>query len=181
MKNMKTKRDMKAEEKVFNFLLDQAGEKYHLSQVSQSSLVSNSTVHLVLERLTKKGIVQKNKLGNLSQFSLDLNDPLIRQKKVVRTIEILKPLIERLKDISRKIVLFGSGAEGTNTAKSDIDLFILTDQKAEVEKVISQIKLPKKLQAIIKNDLEFVEMKQKSKFFYQEIERGKVLWEESYE
>jgi predicted nucleotidyltransferase len=178
---MGTKRDMNAQKKISDFLLDKAGEKMYLSQIAKNSGASVSTCSQVLERLTGDNFALKDKYGNLSQFYLDLNNPLTRQRKVTRTVELLQPLINDLKEFSQKIILFGSAAEGTDRAESDIDLFILTNEKSRAQKIISGAKLDKKIQAVIKNMLEFVEMKEKDKFFYEEIKKGTVLWEEKNE
>lgn len=174
-------RDTKAEKKIIDFLLDHSGEKMYLSQIAKSSGASVSTCHQVLERKAEEGLLAREKLGNLSLYSIDPNNVLNRQLKVVRALELLNPLIEKLKDVSQKIILFGSTAEGTDVPESDIDLFILTSEKSEVQKIISGAKIGKKIQAIIKNFLEFVEMKEKDEFFYEEIKKGRVLWEESHE
>lgn len=171
------KRDTKAEKKIFNFLLDHAGQKLYLSQIAIGSGASVSTCYQVLERITKEKLLTKEKMGNLSIYAVNLSDALNRQLKVLRTIELLKPLIERLTPFSRKIILFGSAGEGTDIAESDIDLFILTNEKDEARKIISKVKIGKKIQAIIKNALEFSELREKDKFFYEEIKKGRVLWE----
>lgn len=174
-------RDTQAEKKIMDFLLDHSGEKLYLSQIAKSSGASVSTCHQVLERKTGENLLVREKLGNLSIYFVDPNNALNRQLKVVRTLELLNPLIEKLKDFTKKIILFGSTAEGTDTPESDIDLFILTSEKDEVQEIISGAKTGRKIQAIIKNFLEFVEMKEKDQFFYEEINKGRVLWEENNE
>lgn len=174
---MKKSRDMKAEKKIFDFLLDHDGKKMYPAQIARMSGASVSTTYQVLERLKKEKKLKEEKLGNLNLVSLDLNDSLIRQNKVTRTVELLKPLIEKLKDFSRKIILFGSAAEGTDRVESDVDLFILSNEKSEVRRIISKANIDKKIQAVVKNSLEFSEIREKDRFFYEELKKGRVLWE----
>jgi len=175
---MKKKRNMKAEKKITDLLLDHAGEKLYLSQVAKMSGVSLSTSHLVLKRKTKEGIIDQEKLGNLSFYSLNINDSLNKQRKIIRTIELLKPLVKKFKPLVQRIIVFGSAAEGINTFKSDIDLFVLTNNQKEVKKIIKKNRLGSKIQPIIKNFLELNILKKKDKIFYEEIKKGKILWEE---
>lgn len=175
---MKKNRDMKAEKKVVDFLLDHPEEKWYLSQIARASGASVSTCHQILERKAKEKWLEKEKLGNLSLYSLQLDDALSRQLKIARTLEILKPLVKKLQLSSQKIILFGSAAQGRDTAKSDLDLFILTREKKRVRQVLSRTKFGRKIQALIKNYLELIELKDKDKYFYDQINKGLVIWEE---
>lgn len=174
------KRDMKAEKKVIDFLLDHAGEKKYLSEIARSSRVNTPTCYQILERKVAEGLVEKVKFGNLSIYFLDSSDSLVSQLKVARAVELIKPLIEKLKDVSQRIILFGSAARGEDTAGSDFDLFILTNDKNEVKKILRKSKIGRKIQPVVKNFLEFSELKRKDEIFSDEINKGKVLWEEEY-
>lgn len=175
------KRDMKAEKKIVDCLLDHPEEKMYLSQIARASNASGSTCHQVLERKVNEGLLEKEKLGNLSMYVFSLDDPFNRQLKITRTIEILKPLIEELKKVAQKIILFGSAAQGKDAVDSDFDLFILSSEKQEIQRIIKKNKLGKKIKPVIKNFLEFVEFKKQDRFFYEEINKGKILWEEKRE
>lgn len=176
------KRDMKAEKKIMNVLLDNVGgEKMYLSQIAKKSGVSLSTCHQILERRVANREIEKVKMGNLNIYFLDKNDPLVSQMKVARAIELLKPLLIKLQDVSQKIILFGSAAQGKDVADSDFDLFILTSDKKKVQKITSKSRIGREIKPVIKNFLEFMELKEKDRIFYEEINKGVVLWEERRE
>jgi len=105
-------------------------------------------------------------------------DTLIKQLKILQSITKLLPLVEKLKNITSKIILFGSSAKGENAAESDIDIFILTRESDEVKKVIFKNRRREKIKPVIKTINEFVKEKQKSPVFYKEVEKGIMLWEE---
>lgn len=174
------RRDMNAEKKVMDYLLDHMGEKQYLSQIARSSGTSGSTCHQILEKKFAEGLVKKEKLGNLSLYFLNSNDLMVRQRKVARTIESLSPLVKRLENISQKIILFGSAAQGIDTADSDVDLCILTAEKEEAREMVRKAKLRRKIQVVYKNYLEWVKLKKEDRVFYDEISKGRVLWEEKY-
>lgn len=172
------KRDMKAEKKIMNVLLDNVGgEKMYLSQIAKTSGASISTCYQILERRVVNKEIEKLKIGNLSFYFLDQNDPLVSQMKVARAVELLKPLLAKLQKVSQKIILFGSAAKGKEVPESDFDLFILTNEKKEAKRIIKKSKIGRKIQPVIKNFLEFMEFKKEDRVFYEEINKGKMLWE----
>ncbi len=173
---------MRSEKKIMNVLLDNVGgEKMYLSQIAQTSGASISTCHQILEKKVADREIEKVKVGNLSVYFLDQNDPVVSQMKVVRTIELLRPLLTKLQKVSQKVILFGSAAQGKDSAESDFDLFILTNEKRQVQQMIKESKIGQKIQPVIKNFLELMELKKKDPVFYEEINNGKVLWEEQHE
>lgn len=172
------KRDMKAEKKIINVLLDNVGgQKLYLSQIARTSGTRISTCYQILEKRVADKEIEKVKIGNLSIYFLDQNDPSVSQMKVIRAVELLKPLLNKLQQVSQKIILFGSAAQGKDMVDSDFDLFILTNEKKAVQEIINKSEIAQRIQPVIKNFLEFMELKKKDKVFYKEINQGKVLWE----
>jgi len=58
-------------------------------------------------------------------YCLDNELPLAKYLKIVQNLIMLSPLVEKLKSISLKVVLFGSVAQGENTSLSDINILRL--------------------------------------------------------
>lgn len=71
-------------------------------------------------------------------YKLNIENVIVRQFKVFSNLYRLKGLIDKLREKSRRVILFGSCAEGTDVKGSDIDISILTDQKSE-EKALTEI------------------------------------------
>lgn len=172
-------RNVSAEEIIWGFLLDHAGEKFYLTQISRETGISDSTASQILEKQVKKGLARKEKLGNLSIYSVDPSDPVIKLKKEEKTYSVIRPLINELKGWSQKIILYGSSASGENTIQSDVDLFVLSNEKDQIYKIFSRSKIKNRTRLLVKNFLEWVEMKEKDKFFVSQINKGKVLWDQN--
>ena len=85
--------------------------------------------------------------------------------------------MNKLKEISEKIILFGSCADGEDTSESDIDLLVLTNEKEKVNKKILNTKFNRKIQAVVVNTSDLIKIKEKDKAFYQEINKGITLWD----
>jgi len=164
-------------QKVLSFLLNHPSRSYMEKEIVKATKVSKSAVNEALKELAKDKLVLQEKKGRMSFYSVDLNDPVIRRLKCTENVSLLKPLVEQLKKISQKIILFGSFAEGTNIEESDIDLFVLSNQPDIVQRIIQKSSLAEKIQPVIKKPAEFIGFDKKKPLFYQEIERGIILWE----
>ncbi|MCK4491985.1 MAG: nucleotidyltransferase domain-containing protein, partial [Candidatus Altiarchaeales archaeon] len=107
-------------------------------------------------------------------YSLNLDNPIVRQFKIFLTVIELNPLTERIKKDSKRIILFGSCSEGTDVEESDIDLFILaeTGNKKKVRDGLSRSTLDRRLSPIIINSNEFVKLKREDKPLYERIMKG---------
>ena len=164
-------------QKVLSFLLNHPSRSYMEKEIVKATKVSKSAVNEALKELAKDKLVLQEKKGRMSFYSVDLNDPVIRRLKCTENVSLLKPLVEQLKKISQKIIFFGSFAEGTNIEESDIDLFVLSNQPDIVQRIIQKSSLAEKIQPVIKKPAEFIGFDKKKPLFYQEIERGIILWE----
>jgi predicted nucleotidyltransferase len=160
------------------FLDDPMGE-YHEREVMRKTGVSKGSANKILRLLAKEGFVERQRKGRMVFYRLNLKEPTPRQFKILVTIFGLRSLVNRLKEYARRMILFGSSAQGTDVKNSDIDLFVLAPEKDMVRKTISQFsrKQKRKISPIILNASEFVRLKNQDRPLYENIERGIVLWE----
>jgi len=87
--------------------------------------------------------------------------------------------LQKTNDTILSIVLYGSYANGENDSKSDIDLFLLLNEKKPVATFLQQME--KKLKKIVTIQMmtipEWHKLKEKDKIFYESIlEKHIVLW-----
>ncbi len=112
-------------------------------------------------------------------YRANMENSLLREFKVLLTLMEINTLIQHLKDASSRIILFGSCATGEDTADSDIDIFIETQDKNRTLDLIEyyQKKIERKLSPIIMNIFEFEQLKTKDKPLYERINMGKIIFE----
>lgn len=112
-------------------------------------------------------------------YRLNRTEAIVKQFKVLVTVYALKELTDRVKEECRRIVLFGSCAQGTDTKDSDIDLFVLTSAKSSVRKKMRDFNRAsdRKITPIVIDTNELTKLKREDKPLYDNIERGMVLWE----
>ena len=164
--------------KVLSYLAEHPGKEFLSSEIQKAISISRAGVYIAFGELTRQNLVSKAKKGNLLFYSIIYDDSAIKQFKVFKNVLVLRPLVSKLKPLSKKIVLYGSTSRGENDPSSDIDLFILSNEPEATQKIISSIKIRQKIQSVIKTPSEVASFKDKEKTYYAEVDRGITLWEE---
>ncbi len=164
-------------QKVLDFLIQNPGRQFLANEVEKATGVSRAGVNFVLRKLAGEKLVLREKKAKIYFYSVGQNNPIIKQLKVLGTIVLLYPLINKLKEHSQKIILFGSCARGENMDSSDIDLFILSNSSIAIKEEIERSRFEKKIQPVIRNSTQFVKMEKEKTIFFEEIQYGITLWE----
>ncbi|BDZ70608.1 hypothetical protein GCM10025861_11250 [Methanobacterium petrolearium] len=132
-----------------------------------------------LKILEKEELVLKEEKGKLTIYKANMESPLLKELKIIFTMMEIDEMIKDLKNISSRIILFGSCAEGEDHNQSDIDLLILSDKEKEVNRVLDQHQnmIQRKISPVILNDTGFRELSHRDKPFYLRIKKGRILYE----
>lgn len=165
-------------QKVLSFLIRNPDKEYYDRQISKLTGVSRAGTNFALRDLAKENLILREKRGRMYFYKAPSNDILIKYLKVLQNIVSLRNLIKKLKKFSLRIVLYGSAAKGENNAESDIDIFILTRAPDEVEKTIFLDILREKIRYVAHTPNDFIKSKKNNPTFYDEVEKGIILWEE---
>lgn len=158
--------------RVLRFLTRNNGRAFFEREIAEGTGVSRSAVNLATRALHQSGLLQCEHRGRMNFYSADDRHPFVRQFKALDTLASLEPLLKELRPLSRQIYLFGSCAKGTNTAESDIDLFILTAEREQAMKIISRSLTTLPLQPVIMNNQELAETKEKDAAFFGQVKRA---------
>lgn len=165
--------------KILCFLGRRYREEYHTRELVRQLKIGLGSASRYLKILEQEKLVLKEEKGKLSIYKANMENPLLRELKVVFTLMEIDEMIKDIKADSNQIILFGSCADGEDTQESDIDLFILSDEGKKVNKIIGshQNEIQRKISPIIFNDMELRTLKQKDKSFYSRIKKGRILHE----
>ncbi len=106
--------------------------RYHGREVVRRTGVSVGGANQMLRSFANLGLLLREKQGRMLFYRANMDNPLVRQLKILFTLFQLDDLIKQAKPFSHRIVLFGSSAEGTDVKESDIDLFVLGDTEGLV-------------------------------------------------
>ena len=164
--------------KILYIFHEKPQQELHEREVMRKAETSKGSAGRILKQLSQMGVLEKEKKGRMIFYKLDMRNAVARQFKVLFNVYSLNELVDEIKQHSRKIILFGSCSEGTDTEESDVDLFILTNEKDQIQsKVSSYQKAERRIAPVIVNSNEFAELKRKDRPLYDRILKGISLWE----
>jgi predicted nucleotidyltransferase len=159
------------------FLARNPDKHFYIREIAKNTGKSVGGTHKILKSLKEMSFINENKSGKNIYYQINQMNPSIKNFKIFMTINELTSLVNKLKKISKKIILFGSCANGEDTSESDIDILVLTNEKEKINKKILNTKFNRKIQAVVVNAGDLMKIKEKDKGFYQEINKGITLWE----
>ena len=164
---------------VLEFFLFDPMNEYYEREVARKTNVSRASAHKILVMLASEDFLSRQERGRMRMYRLNVKDPTVKQLKIAVNTFALKKLVDSLKSCSRRVVLFGSCSQGTDTKESDVDLLIVAAEKEPVSKLLSDFNRgsDRKIAPIVVDMNEFIRLKSEDKPLYENIERGIVLWE----
>lgn len=168
-------------QKVLSFLAKFSDQEFYERQVARRLGISYGSANRALNELFSTGAVTRRREGKMYFYSIDSSIAAVTEFKKMINLMLVEPLVEELKKMSSRIVLYGSCALGTDTSESDLDLFVVSSSKEDVSNVISNFKFPRgyeniHIQSVIKTPVELLEGGESERAFIEEVDRGIVLW-----
>lgn len=164
-------------QKILAFMAGPLKPEYTERDILSGVKVSRPGVNLGLKELMDAGLVSRVKKGGTYFYTVEKQEPVIKQLKTVITVITLRDIIVKLRGLSEKVILFGSASRGENTGDSDIDLFVVSQNIQAVEKIVSNEKI--NIQLIVKTPVRYAEQEKKEPDFSREVERGIILWQKT--
>jgi len=165
-------------QKVLNFFLDYPGKEFVEREIREVVSISKSGTNYALRELVKSNFINMYKKGKIHLYSLNYENPVVKQLKVLKMIIYIQPVLKKLESLSSKVILFGSSSRGEDIKDSDIDLFVISNnKKEEIESQINKLKLKRKVQIIVRTELGETELKEKDPIFYEQVRQGIILWQ----
>ena len=95
-------------QKILNFFVLYPGASFYEREIARKINLGPSSTHYVLTRLYREGVIQRKQNGRMYFYSVDKTNPYIKEFNVLANLLLIEPLVEKLKRLSHKIILFGS-------------------------------------------------------------------------
>lgn len=173
---------MKLELKIVGLLAKDAEKRFTINEIAKTLDEYYSFVHRTVNRLSKDGVIVKDKVGRAYLCSLNLENEKSATLVQLGEIEkrenfyiankglklVLEDFVDSLEPQHKNIItiiLFGSYAKGTATKESDIDILLISRGKIEIEieKITKEIyaKYGKEITPIVMTRNDFKEQKDK--------------------
>lgn len=166
---------------ILEFFLTHPSTKIHFKELVRKLRVSPRTAQIYLKTFEDDGILTKERVGNLTIFSLNNELQLVRELKKAHFLLALNELgflDHFLKGNSGAVslALYGSCAEGTYDEKSDIDFLVVKRREVDKRSFKELEKWAKK--EVLVTCMEPVEWNRKAKEkdpFYRNVVRKHIL------
>ena len=165
------------ESNILQLLASYPEREFYGQEIARKAKCSKASVSIIMANLSRRKLVSKKILGRMNFYRIELKNPEVKKFKINSALENLNPRLPKLEEFSKKIILFGSGSRGDQTWNSDVDLFILSNEKEELGPAIAKLSLDLPIRTIIKNQSEWSEMEISEPELYQEIKNGITLYE----
>lgn len=161
---------MKTEKKIIKLLIEKK-KSMTIREIAKNIPADYRISHTAIQRLVSKGVIScevigKSKLCTLdrSYYGIEIYEAENERRDELLKIKNIKQLY---REISEKIettlfifLIFGSYANGKQRANSDIDIMIISNEKALEEKILRILSLlPLKTHALVFSEEEFIRMK----------------------
>lgn len=170
------------QQKVLSFLAKCSDQEYHEREIARKVGISYGSANTVLNELFSDGVLTRRRVGKMLFYSFSSTDPIFRSFKIYVSIAILRPLIFQLRRLASEVVLYGSCARGEDTARSDVDLFIVSEKKVEAVRIIESYRFPEgfrhiRIEPVILSLVETLKSEKNNKEFMSLVREGIVLWD----
>ncbi len=122
----------KTQQKVLGLLYSQPDRSFYTKEILRATGMGVSTIKSELENFLTAGILSMEKIGNQHHYQANAECPIYEElRSIVRkTFGIADVIREALHNVDQEISLafiYGSIAKAQDTAKSDIDLFVVSN------------------------------------------------------
>ena len=120
------------QQRVLALLFGQPNRTFFVTELVTLANSGRGAVQRELARLAHSGLVNVTKVGNQKHYQANQNSPLFDELRSIieKTVGLQEPLraaLEPLTDKIRLALIYGSIAKQSDTAASDIDLLIVSD------------------------------------------------------
>ena len=162
---------------ILKYFFEEPNRAFHIRELAKLTKLAPTTVTSYLEYFRKKGLLTKQKERNYVLYRAETTNQFFKEEKKHYNIIKLKEsgLIDFLNEelnYPETIILFGSYAKAENIKGSDIDLFVLSETKKELNLNKFEKELKAKIQLFIHTKREFNIMKSKNKELLNNIING---------
>ena len=172
-------------QRVLGILFGQPHRSFYANELIELATGGAGAIQRELKRLSDAGLVTVRKIGNQKHYQANPSTPIFDDlvNIVLKTIGLANPINVALQEIQDSIIaafVFGSVAQKTDTAKSDIDLMIISDtlQYADIFAVLEKVsqRLGRIINPTVYSRAEWKKRNQENNAFITKVMAGPKIW-----
>lgn len=175
----------KTQQRVLGLLFGQPHRSFFTSEIIRLTKAGSGATQRELAKLDGAGLVEVIQIGNQLNYSANRSCPIFEELSgiISKTVGLAEPLRRALipfMDQIRLAFVFGSIAKGTDRAKSDIDLMIVSDRLTYAELFSATERLSGKLgrdvNPTVYTTKEFAKRRSDGNPFVERVIRSPKIW-----
>lgn len=121
------------QQRVLALLFGQPNRSFYASELIGLAKAGSGAVQRELAKLSQSGLVTVKTVGSQKHYQANANSPIYAELHGItqKTVGLAEPLQEALTPLARRIraaFVYGSVAKRQDTATSDVDLMLLSDE-----------------------------------------------------
>jgi len=167
-------------DKVLKYFIENPEKEFYVREIAKKENKSPTTISKVLKNYQKKKVlVSEEKLNHLMfrANSESIEYKLIKINHNLNKLYVsgLISYLESEFNYPSAIVLFGSFSKGEDGKESDVDIFLASNSKKEVDLTKYEMKIGRKVQLFVYSYSDIDRMKEKNKELLNNVLNGIVL------
>ena len=128
----------KTQQRVLGLLYGKPEQSYYLNEIVRLAAVGKGSVNRELDKLCAAGLLTVSRQGNQNHYQANANNPIFNELKAITqktfgVVDIIKAALAPLLSQLNCAFIYGSVAQGTEHAGSDIDLMLVGDDMSYSE------------------------------------------------
>lgn len=121
------------QQRVLALFFSQPDRRFQTNEIIRLVDSGTGAVHRQLSRLADAGWLTVTPIGNQRHYQANRDSPAFEELRglIVKTVGVVEPLRQALLPLAsaiRAAFVYGSVAKGSDTARSDIDLMVISDE-----------------------------------------------------
>ena len=175
----------KTQQRVLSLLFGKPAYTYYLNEIVRLANVGKGSVNRELTKLCAAGLLTVSKQGNQKHYQANTHSPIFNELKgiIQKTFGIVDVIKAALMPLLPRLVsafIYGSIAQGTEHANSDIDLMLVGDdiRYTQLMELLASVEpeLGRKINPTLYTVAEFTDRKIKHQPFITRVMEQPKLW-----
>jgi hypothetical protein len=168
--------------KLLTFLARNPSREVYLRQLAGEVGASPSGCFTAIKGLFEDNLVTRRRSGRNVYWRANAENPGLRSFKVFISIKELEGALKRVRDLSSKVILFGSCATGEDTDSSDVDLMVVTEDAQGVRRILVGLRAGgRRINPMVFSPSGLLDLKESDRALYDELRKGIELWSGTHE
>jgi predicted nucleotidyltransferase len=175
----------KTQQRVLGLIFGQPDRSFYATELIKLIGSGSGAVQRELARLEQSQLVTVKRVGTQKHYQANAASPLFGELVGIarKTVGLAEPIRRALMPVASRLTaafVYGSIARREDTARSDIDLFILSDELTypDVYKAVASLEsqLGRPVNPTIYNRRELVRRRKERNSFVERVLKGEKLW-----